>query len=74
MESFFSRMNFQMFVQIGFLCEAESTILEGARVRLLVGMDPQVVKEIVPFSEILVTSIFFAFEDLDLTLGFGVLE
>ena len=44
-----------MLVQVGFLGETEVASLELALVWLLVCVDPQVVEEVVPFSEYFAT-------------------
>jgi len=44
-----------MLIQVGFLGEAKVASLEPALVRLLVCVDPQMVEEVVPFSEYFTT-------------------
>lgn len=48
---FDSSMDFNMFVKISPLSKAELTVFHWALVRSFIGMDPQMVKEVVPFSE-----------------------
>jgi len=50
-ESFYSTMDFNMFIKVSLLGEAEFTVIMWALVWSFIGMDPQVVEEIVPFSE-----------------------
>lgn len=66
-------MYFDMLVEVGPLCEAESTVVEGAHVGALVGVDAQVVEEIVPFTEPFVAAIVITFEHLDVPLASWVL-
>lgn len=74
LESFGTGMHFHMFVQIGFLCKTEPAPLMLTLVGLLVGMDSQVVEEIVPFSKIFRTVPFLTLEDLDASFRFRVFE
>lgn len=72
-EALYASMYFNMLVEVGSLGEAESTVLEGAHVRALIGMDAQVVEEIVPFTEPFVAAIVITFEHLDVPLASWVL-
>lgn len=49
-------MDFDVFVKVGFLGEVDGASLEGALVGLFVGVNPEVVEEVVPFSKVLVAS------------------
>ena len=52
-EALDAAMNFDVLVQICLLGEAESAAWVVAFIGALVSVDPQVVKEIMPFSEVL---------------------
>lgn len=52
-ESFLSRVNLNMLVEVSTLSEAESAVCDWARVGSLVCVDSQVIEEVVPFAEIL---------------------
>lgn len=66
-ESFHATVDLHMLVEIGPLSETESTVGDGARVRSFVGVDPQVIKEVVPFSEMLATVVMVTFQNFDIS-------
>ena len=66
-ESFHSAVNFDVFVQIRSLSEAESTIWEGAAVGSFIGMNPQMIEEIVPLSKVLSTVFMVTLQNLDIS-------
>jgi hypothetical protein len=72
-EALYASMYFNMLVEVGSLGEAESTVLEGAHVGALIGVNAQVVEEIVPFTEPFVAAIVITFEHLDVPLASWVL-
>lgn len=63
-ESLFPNMDFDVFVQVGFLSKVLRAIIIRTLVRSLSCMNPQVIKEVVPFPEVFVTVSMFAFQDL----------
>ena len=60
-ESFDSAMDLDMLIQIRSLSEAESAVRKRADVGSLVGVNAQVVKKVVPLSEVLATLVMVAF-------------
>ena len=73
-KSFDASMHLDMFIQVRPLGEAESTFWEGAYIRSLIGMDPQMVKEIVPFPEMFATVLVIALKNLYKSLRLRILE
>ena len=67
-------MDLNVFVEIRTLGEAEGATRDWAGVGSLVGVDAQVVEEVVPLPEVLAALFVVAFEDLDIALALGVLE
>jgi hypothetical protein len=72
-EALHASMYFDMLVEVRSLGETESTVLEGAHIGALIGVDAQVVEEIVPFTEPFVAAIVITFEHLDVSLASWVL-
>lgn len=66
-ESFHSTMHFNVLVQVRSLSETKATIGDGAHIGSLIGVDSQMVKEIVPFSKPLVTTFMVAFKNFDMS-------
>jgi len=66
-------MYFDMLVEVRSLGEAESTVLERTHVGALIGVDAQVVEEIVPFTEPFIAAIVITFEHLNVPLASRVL-
>ena len=62
-----------MFVEVGPLSEAEPAVLVGADVGSLIGVDPEMIEEIVPLPEPLVAVLVVALKDLDVPLASRVL-
>lgn len=62
-KSFDSFMDFNMFVKVGSLSKTEIAISESAFIRPFIGMNPKMIKKIVPFSEVFVTVFLVAFEN-----------
>jgi hypothetical protein len=50
-----------MFIKVSSLCKAEVAVRLRAGVRPLIGVDPQVIKEIMPFSEMFTAFFMVAF-------------
>jgi len=69
-----SSMNFDMFIEICSLSKAESTVREWASIRSLICVNPQMVKEIVPFSEMLSTVIMVTLQNFDISFGLRILK
>ena len=67
---FLALMDFHMLIQVCFLSERVGTLREGAMVGPLLGVDPQVVEEVVPFSEHLGAIGVSAAEKSDYSSGF----
>ena len=67
-KSLLSFMYFNVFVQIGFLSEAVIASLYWAGVGSLLGVDPQVIEEVVPFAKKFSAAFLFTFEYLDVPL------
>ena len=61
-------MHFHMLVQISSLSEAKIAIFESALIRSLVCVNPEMIKEIVPFPEPLVAILVVAFKHFDVSL------
>jgi len=72
-EALHSPMYLDMLVEVGSLGEAEAAVFEGAHIGALVGVDAQVVEEVVPFTEPLIAAIVITFEHLDVPLASWVL-
>lgn len=70
----YSAMDFNMFVQVGSLSEAEFAVREGALVGALVSVDAQVVEEIVPLAEMFPALLVVTLQDLYVPLGLRILE
>lgn len=71
------QMTFHVLVQVTLLREGKlAVLLHGvwARVRSLIGVDPQVVIEIVPLSEVHWAVRVIALQDFEISLGLWVLE
>ncbi len=62
-----------MLVEVSTLGEAIPAVREVADVRSLIGVDAQVVEEVVPLAEPLVTTLVLTLEDFVEALGLGVL-
>ena len=73
-ESLYSAMNFHMLVEVGSLSETEAATLMWTSVGSFISMDPQVIEEVVPFSEAFSAVIVIAFEYLNIPLRFRILE
>jgi hypothetical protein len=67
-ESFDSPMNFHVLIQVGFLSKREISVVHEANVWALLGMDPQMIKEVMPLSKVLSTIFVIALENLYLSL------
>ncbi len=73
-EPFYSSMDFNMLVQVGSLGEAELAAINWALIGSLVGVNPEMVEEVMPFPECFPASFVVTLQDLDESLRFGVLE
>ena len=73
-ESLDSSMNLNVLVQVGFLSKAEFATWIVALVGSLIGVNPQVVEEVVPLSEVLSAVVVIALENLDKSLRLRILE
>jgi hypothetical protein len=67
-------MDFHVLVQVGFLRKAEVAALDQTGVGSLACVDPQVVEEVVPFTEMFATILVIALKDLNVPFGFGIFE
>ena len=67
-------MDFKVFIQISFLRETFSTIMNMTYIWFLFGMHPKVIEEVMPFMETSSAIIIFAFQDFYNALGFRVLK
>ena len=63
-----------MFIEISLLSKAETAARVRAGVGSLICVDPQVVKEVVPLSEVLSAIVVIALQDFDKTFGLRILE
>lgn len=59
---------FYVLIKVGSLCEAKSTVIVRTNIGSLIGVNSQMVKEVVPFSEPFVAALVVALQDLDVTL------
>jgi hypothetical protein len=66
-------MNFNMFVQIRSLSEAEVAVRNRTDVGPLICMNSQMIKEIVPFSKPFIASLMITFENFDMSFRARVL-
>lgn len=73
-ESLYSTVNLDMFVEVCPLCKAKAAIWEGTCVGSLVGVNSEVVKEVVPLAEVLAAVFVITLKDLDEPFRFGVLK
>jgi hypothetical protein len=73
-ESSFSYVELNVFVKISFLSKSLLAVLIGTLVRFLIGMDPQVIKEVMPFSEVFSTVLGITFHYFNCPFGFWVFE
>jgi hypothetical protein len=74
LESLDSTMYFDMFIEVGSLGKAKSTIRERTAVRSFVCVDSEVIKEVVPFSEMFTAIFVITFQNLDIPLWLRILE
>lgn len=63
-----------MFVQICLLGKAVSTTWVVASIRSFICMNPQMIKEVMPFLKVLSAIIFIAFEYFNKSFGLRILE
>ena len=67
-------MHFDMFVEIGFLSEAEVALRHWALVRAFISVDTKVVEEVVPLAEVLSTVVLITLQNLYVAFRLRVLE
>jgi hypothetical protein len=73
-EPFYSPVNLNMLVKVCSLSETKVAIGERTSVGSFVGMDPEVIEEVVPFPEMFSAFIMVTLQDLNVSFRFGVLE
>ncbi len=73
-EPFYSSVHFDVFIEVGPLGEGELAVLVGALVGPFVGVNPEVVEEVVPFAEGFSASLVIALEHLYEALRLRVLK
>lgn len=74
LEPLLATVHFNMLVEVSLLSEAKLAALVGTVVGPFVGVDPQVIEEVVPFPKMFSAIVEIAFQDLDIPLRLGVLE
>lgn len=70
----YSSMHFNMFIKVSPLGEAEFAVRVGAGVGSFIGVDAEMVKEVVPLAEMFPAIFMVTFQNLYIPLGFGILE
>jgi hypothetical protein len=67
-------MYFYMLVEICSLSKTEAATRDRTNIGSFIGMDAQMIEEVVPFAEMFAAVFMIAFEDLDVSLTLRVLE
>jgi hypothetical protein len=68
LESLYSAMNLDVFVQVGSLRKAELAVRERALVGPFVCVDPEVVEKVMPLSEVLPAIFVVTLQNFDISL------
>lgn len=74
LEPLHTLVDLDVLVEVSFLCEAEAAVGIGAGVGSFVGVNSEMIEEVVPFSEMFPAVIMITLKNLNVPLGLGIFE